>query len=1180
MPRYYRTVFAALLLLGLGFDSKVFAQAGYGELAGVVTDTTHATIPSASVKLISTATAQSRETTTSTAGEYHFTAVPISGSYTLTITAPGFTAFEAHGVALSVGTITTQDAVLTVGTLTNVIEVTGEAVEQVQTDTSAVSQLIDSSVWQSSPLETRTQNAFIGLVAGATPDDPNSTTARGAAVDGARTGTGNYLLEGMDNNEQGQGGVALYGVGGAALTLSPDAIEEYRVITHDAPAQYGRSGGFSTDTVLKSGTNTWHGSLFEYNRVQALAANSWFSNNGGIKDSLVRNQFGGSIGGPIIKDKTFFYATVEIHHLRNSSPVTNTTTTQNFIDFVNSGAFETFMEGSTQQDPSTPPLSSGKAAPPQIGVCPALLGATCPGAFAGSAKLGPIFSAQDAANPNSFPHPEVSGAPVDASVAQNLGLIINGASLRYPVPVYTTTTILSHNALNQNRSSFKLDHALTSKDHLSFAYAIDQISGATNTGGGDGVFGPDLTQIGGAQFFTAYWTHTFSPTLLNIFRAGYLRHVSNFTVPASVLGVPSILGADPLESSLGHSAGLPQYFTENQFTYQDSLSKSLGAHSLTFGFQFVRTRNGSSFFNDTDGTIFFYGVEDIATDGNFGENMDSALYGGPTIGSMYEATASIDPSTDAAPNVYRGYRANEFSAFAQDDWKLTRRLTINAGVRWDYFGPPHNAEAGYDSNVYFGAFGTPTSNGNPYFPTNSLSGGLQGAQFIQKNSDIWNKDTNNFGPRLGFSYDLTGKGTLVMRGGFGIGYDRLYNNAYENLRFNPPRFADNSVGYLVNGVPVGPTYVPGLYTVPFTANSILGAYGAKPVPRHIDQRLITAYYEQANFGFEYPLVKGYLLETNYIGTFGRKLVGLLNINTYPGRNACPVGSGDNLDGTYSIATACGAAGFTDGFSSGYVSTLFNSDNFRTNAFSSNYNAFQVSIRKSYANGLRLSGNYTYSKAMDEVSDVFRQRNAATGATDSQNPATDYGPADFDVTHRAVITLLYEEQWKKRNLLLGGWSVAPILTFSSGYPVALSDSSDDPNQDGTFSDRPQYLGTGKQTNAVRSGFSKTENAFRFLSSDSFGPVTCPATLHQGLWCDSPTSRNAIHGPHTTNVDFAILKHFNVTEHDGFTFEANFFNLFNHANFGDIDGNIADGSNFGRALSATEPRIIQLALRFDF
>ncbi|AXC11620.1 Oar protein [Acidisarcina polymorpha] len=837
------------------------------------------------------------------------------------------------------------------------------------------------------------------------------------------------------------------------------------------------------------------------------------------------------------------------------------------------------MEGTTQQDPSTPPLSSGDPAPPQIGICPVNLGTTCPGAFAGTAKAGPIFSSQDAAQPTSFPHPMVNAAatPIDSYVSQNL---ITGGLLRYPVPVYTTSTILNHEALNQNRGSLKIDHKLTDKDQLSFTYAIDQVSDATSLGGGDGVFGPPLDLIGGAQFFTGNWTHVFSPSLLNIFRGGYLRHVSDFTVPASTLGVPSILAVDPLESSLGHSAGLPQYFTENQFTYQDSLSKNVGAHAVTVGFQFVRTRNGSSFFNDTDGTIEFYGVEDLVTDGNFGEELDATQPTASPNGSIYLASASVDPTTQSRPNVYRGYRANEFSAFAQDDWKIMPRLTINAGLRWDYFGPPHNAEPGFDSNVYFGQFGTPTSNGNPFFPTNALSGGLQGATFIQKNSNIWNKDTNNFGPRVGFSYDVTGEGKLVVRGGFGIGFDRLYNNAYENIRFNPPRFADNSVGALINGVPAGPTDLPGVYTIPFSANAAFAAYGAKPVPRHIDQRLVTAYYEQANFGFEYQLAKGYLLETNYVGTFGRKLVGLININTYPGRNGCPIGGGSNDDGSYPAGTPCASAGFPNGFSSGHVSTLFNSDNFRTNAFNSNYNALQVSVRKAYANGLRLSGNYTYSKAMDEISDVFRQRNSATGITDSQNPATDYGPADFDLTHRAVITLLYEEQWRKKNLLLGGWSIAPILTFSSGYPVALSDSSDDPNQDGTFSDRPQYLGVGGQSNAVQSGYSKTENAFRFLKAGSFGPVACPANLNFGIWCDSPTSRNAIHGPHTTNVDFALLKHFNVLEHQAVTFEANFFNLFNHANFGDIDGNIADGSNFGHALSSTDPRVIQFALRYDF
>ena len=1176
MLRPLRAAVTSAALIAFGFTSNAFSQVGSGELSGTVTAQHGGVIAQASVKLSNSANGQTRENVTSSAGDYHFTALPIAGVYTLTITAPGFNSFEAH-IVLTVGTITTQDAALSIGATTEVIEVTGQTEEQVQTDTSAVSQLIDSSVWKSSPLETRTQNAFINLVAGATPDDPNSTTFRGAAVDGARTGTGNYLLEGMDNNEQGQGGVALYGVGGASLTLSPDAIEEYRVITHDAPAVYGRAGGFATDTVLKSGSNSWHGSLFEYNRVQALAANHWFSNNAGVQDSLVRNQFGGSIGGPLKKDKTFFYATLEIHHLRDASPTTNTTTTQNFIDFVNSGAFETFMEGTTQQDPSTPPLSSGSPAPPQIGICPAFNGAACPGAFAGSAKTGPIFSTLDAAQPTSFPHPTVTGVPIDNYVAQ--GLITAGA-IRYPVPVYTTSTLLNHESLNQNRGSLKLDHRLTSKDQLSFVYAIDQINDANTLGGGDGAFGPAVTQIGGAQFFTGNWTHVFSPSLINVFRAGYLRHVSNFTISSSLLGVPSIYAADPLYSSLGHSDGLPQYFTENQFTYQDSLSKTIRRHALTFGFQYMRTRNGSSFFNDTDGTIVFNGVEDVVTDGVFGEELDNAAFGGPTYGSMYEATASIDPTTNTLPNVYRGYRANEVAAFAQDDWKIAPRLTINLGLRWDYFGPPHNFEPGYDSNVYFGTFGTPISTGNPFFPMTPLAGALQGSSFIQKNSNIWNKDTNNFGPRVGFSYDLTGQGKFVMRGGFGIGFDRLYNNVYENLRFNPPRFADNSVGYFVNGVPAGPTDIPGLYTVPFSANATLSAYGAKPVPRHIDQRLVTAYYEQTNFGFEYQLAKGYVLETNYIGTFGRKLVGLLNINTFPGRNGCPEGGGSNPDGSYPAGTPCANAGFPDGFSSDHVTSLFNSDNFRTNAFNSNYNAGQVSIRKAYTNGLRLSGNYTYGKAMDEISDVFRQRNGATGTTDSQNPATDYGPADFDVTNRAVVTMVYDEQWKKGNLFLGGWSVAPILTLSSGYPVALSDSSHDPNQDGAYTDRPEYLGNGKQTNAVHSGFSKTENTFRFLSAGSFGPVTCPSNENFGIWCDSPTSRNAIHGPHTTNLDFALLKHFSMTEHQTVTFEANFFNIFNHANFGDIDGNIADGNNFGHALSSTDPRIIQFALRYDF
>ncbi len=186
-----------------------------------------------------------------------------------------------------------------------------------QSSESAVSTLVDRNVWQNMPLEVRNQNTFINLVAGAVPDAMAGST-RGAAVNGTRGGSGNYLVEGTDNNDQGQAGrgqLSGYDPGGAATSISPDAISEYRVITNSFAAEYGKAGGFVTDTVLKSGTNQWHGSLFEYNRVQALAANGFFSNSSGNEDSLVRNQFGGSIGGPIIKDKAFFFYAMEWQRL-------------------------------------------------------------------------------------------------------------------------------------------------------------------------------------------------------------------------------------------------------------------------------------------------------------------------------------------------------------------------------------------------------------------------------------------------------------------------------------------------------------------------------------------------------------------------------------------------------------------------------------------------------------------------------------------------------------------------------------------------------------------------------------------------------------------------------------------------------------------------------------------------
>ena len=275
-------VLLVLSVLAL-FTGIVWAQGGSGELTGLISDPSGAVVSGAEVKLKNPATGDVRTTTSSQAGIYRFAALPV-GTYSIEVAPKGFKSVKVQNVVVTVGTTATADVKLELGATSE--QVTVEAGAQlVQTEDAALSQLIDRRVWENMPLEARNPNDFINLVAGAVPEQIAGGTFRGAAVNGTRTGTGNFLVEGVDNNEQGQGGVAICGTacgqGGANTSISPDAIQEYRVITHGFAAEYGKAGGFVTDTVLKSGTNQWHGSLFEYNRIQKLTANDWFSNNGG-----------------------------------------------------------------------------------------------------------------------------------------------------------------------------------------------------------------------------------------------------------------------------------------------------------------------------------------------------------------------------------------------------------------------------------------------------------------------------------------------------------------------------------------------------------------------------------------------------------------------------------------------------------------------------------------------------------------------------------------------------------------------------------------------------------------------------------------------------------------------------------------------------------------------------------
>jgi hypothetical protein len=1111
--------------------SNLWPQAGTGEISGIVTDSSDAVVAGAVVELTNESTGNVRSTVTSEAGMYRFVALPVVGTYSMEVQQPGFKSVTLTGLEVSVGTTITQDVRLEVGAPSDAITVVGEGATLVQTTESVVSTLIDRNVWQNMPLEVRSQNKFIDLVAGVVPDDQAGNT-RGAAVNGARGGAGNYMVEGVDNNDQGQGGrgqISTADPGGAATSISPDAIAEYRVITNSFTAEYGKAGGFVTDTVLKSGTNELHGSLYEYNRVQALAANNFFSNAAGIEDSLVRNQFGGSVGGPIVKDKAFAFLSLEFHRMRQTDPLHGTVTTQEYLDWVDAGGLQEWAES----DPG--------------GICMQYTGEPCPGMFSNSASLGPIFT--QLADLGPFPT-ATSGFTNEGQGFWTYGLV-------YPVPVYGDVYIQSPFFDNEYRITGKTDFQVTNNDQVSFIYLNQTAKSGNSYGGGDQDISPPWVQDARAVNAALSWTHSFGPTVLNVFKVSYLRHRQDYPMMPGYEGVPSIVTAfDPMTSAFGMSSGLPQYFTDNQFQYQDHLSFIKGKHSFKTGVEYRRTRNGSSFHVDESGFYLPYGVEDLVTDLAFSDEADLALYGEPVYGSMYYASVSVNPSTGLAPDFYRGFRANEVALYFQDDWRVLSRLTVNLGLRYEYFGPPHNFKEDYDSNFYFGTKVTPvaTATDNPYFPIDDpFYAGVATGEFMTRNNEIWNKDTNNFGPRVGFAYDILGDHKLVLRGGFGIMYDRIYNNAFENIRFNPPLFSDNMIGTYANGYPSGALSTPGILTLPFSSRAVFASeeYAPTPNPRHMDQNLVSPYYKQFHVGFQWEFLRGYVVEPEYIGTLGRKLIGYYDINTFNGRTS---GAG----------------------SSQRINPNIGADNYRNNNFESDYHAFQITVRKNYLDGLGFNASYTWSRAYDNTSDLFNARGTTNGPTNTMNPMDDYGLSDFHMRHRFVGSFSYDLPFFRENRYLGGWNVNTIITLQGGIPFSPYNSNNDLNKDGRYNDRVVYLGSGDPMDSVLDSGSPADGYF---DPDMWADYVCPEDVNGGLWCQSPQRRNSMTGPGYKNVDLGIQKRFRVTETVRMSIQGNFFNFFNHTNFSYPQQNIASGS-FGRSTSAYDPRVTQIALRLDF
>ena len=1053
------------------------AQITRATISGVVTDPTDAAIPGATVTATNIATNEKRTAVSSPGGDYTLTQLD-PGDYLITVTAPGFSTLQQRGITVNVAARLGMNFRLEVGKTSTTVEVSAAA-PMVETTNSTMSDVVQGVRILEAPLNGRDVYALVAGEPGVTPRSSSDETPRGEGVssNGQREASANYMLDGGDNNQ--------VGVTGFNTSVSLDDVAEYRVLTNNYSAEFGRNTGFIADVITKSGTNQFHGVGFDFLRNSALDTAS-FQNNatGQPKDILRRNQYGGNVGGPIRKNKTFFFGSFESTLVRPAGQLFKATVpTAHYISSLPSGSYAAQV--------------LGKYAPP------------APNAGGFSDSLGSTTC---------------GGVACDASNA-DLGLV------EYPTAAALQNTYFV---------SGKIDENINAANRLTgaFHYERDRYPN-------DGNVSPykpfNSPYVGDFRNFNLNYTHTFSSSIVNEARAGLNRGLAGY--PTSITF--PVMVEDLTSSSLpSTNANLPQTFTENTIFVNDLLTITRGRSTYKMGGDFRRIRNGSVFAPEEGGYYEFNSLGTPAGAENYCDpNGDGS---GCTFSQdapyVLEQTLNPSISTPTLPEFYRGYRQKEFAFFFQDDIKVTRKLTLNAGLRWEYFGPPHNFRTPVDYTILFGS-------GDNIF---ERIAGEYSSQVINNPGDmkglVWHKQYKNFAPRLGFAYDPFGDGKTALRGGFGINYDRLFNNVFENIRFNPPQFCFCDFGPLL-GLP------------DFTYNPFDPVSGISEVPqggasvRHMDQNMKTSYAENFFFGVERQIAQDTVLKVSYVGTGGVKLYTLSSINR--------LHSGHFLD------------------ESGRLTSSFTDDNFRSNNAHSTYSSLQVELVHRYHNGLLWQASYTWGHAITNLSDAFSgSGNVGTGFTQAFNPAADKGNADFDVRQILGVGFnyelpLYRDQKGVTGHILGGWTLSGIPSYRTGNPLTVYDSTD-PNRDNVKNDRVNVLGpayAGKSRTTL--GGSPITGGVQYLSPYAFSLVP------HALDAAGTESQGEFRAPGSWNYDIGLHKDFAIKQLGEATkleYRAEFFNAFNHPNLGAPNQHINVGA-FGQATYDGQ-RLIQMALKLYF
>ncbi|MDQ3917916.1 MAG: TonB-dependent receptor [Acidobacteriota bacterium] len=1123
-------------------SAVAFAQQETGQINGKVVDPNGAAVPGATVTAKNVGTAAERTVTTDQDGAYIITNLQ-PGIYDVTATGTGFQPGTQRAQVTTGGRLTLDVPLGVAGVGATVNVVAGEGGAEVNTQDQQLGNIVNNRQIRELPTLTRNPYALVGL-SGNVSAEPGGGRGTGYNINGQRSASTSILLDGTENVDTFTATV------GQSVPL--DSVQEFRVITGNFSAEYGRASGGVVNVSTLSGSNQFHGTAYEFNRISRLASNGFDNNARGIRRQVfTRNQFGYSVGGPIKRDKLFFFSSTEWIRVRSGGASVAWVPSSQFIA-ASAAATRAFfapyqITGTTGSTLTASQVLAG---------------------FGGAAAFAPTpnastnaFLAFAQANPNT---------PVFQQVTYSTPEDVGGGTPE-----------------NEYQTVGRIDYNLSQKTQLYGRYALQSQVFALGTNASSPYDGFNTGSTNFNQNMLLNLTHTFSP-----------RFVSQTKIAYNRLNGGQPLGTQPLVPTLYMNAGrtvnlqgvriaFPGYLpfspgnaipfngAQNVYQLNQDATYTVGKHTWRMGGQVVHIRDNKTF------GAYSYAVEGLGNTN--GEALSNFL-----TGNLVLFQVAIDPGNRfpgasiplpvGPPAFSRSNRYTEWAVYGNDSWRVQPRLTLNLGLRYEYYGVQHNAQnPSLDANFYFGGGNTIYERiANATFQTAPQSG-IGG---------LWRPDRNNFAPRLGFAWDVKGDGKTSVRGGYGIAYERNFGNVTFNVLFKPPNYgvvalaanSNNSRGQLVPGdvatLPISiANYGPFSGTGPARPFAPVSA-------RAVNPNIVNAYAHFWSASFEHQISPGTLFSLEYSGSRGADLYSISDINRTGLRPAL---------GLPNILNAVGGV-------TSRLNPFATSVNQRGNLGVSIYHAMIASLESNNwrKTGLTFTARYTLARAKDNLSSTFAETGQTffLGFTDTFNPMLDYGYADFDVRHRFAGSFNYEVPLKGDSAagryLLSGWSLNGILTMRSGYPFTIYDCSFANQTCG----RLVVGSNGLKINNGNPPSTGDPNSFTLVDLSAFrdaaGNVINPALPNPiiGNYNVGPfpnvnqwSRRNAFRGPGLWDVTMGLYKRIRFTERYSLQLRAEAFNVFNHANLF-VDYGSPDVSS-GNVLAYRDGRRnVQLAAKFIF